>query len=342
MKQKIISILLTAAMIAAVTAGCGSKAEMPAKTEEAELIKEKLPETESAAQDENEGVQEAKNYRFTWVNPIVGLEYWAIAEEGMAAADEFYGTNTQTVGPTEINVDEQIKQIDAAVAAQVDGIITMALDPEAFEPAINRAVEAGIPVVCIDTDAPDSMRQYYAGTSNYDAGMEAGKKAAELTGGKAGIGILMGGINATNMVERVEGFKNAIEEYPDMQIIVMEDTNADLLTGIQKAQAMLQTYPEMNVIFGTSSTDAQAAGKAAVEMGIADRYCIIGFDDMADTLQYIREEVVDATIVQKPYRMGYLGVELLVWAIEGNGPSEQVIDTGVTIVTKENVDTYNQ
>lgn len=279
---------------------------------------------------------------FTWVNPIVGLEYWSIAEAGIADADAKYGTDTQTVGPTEINVDEMVKQIDAAVAAQVDGIMTMALDPTAMGPAIQRAVDAGIPVVCIDTDAPDSARSYYAGTSNYDAGYQAGQTMAEMTDGKAKVGILMGGINASNMVSRVEGFKAALEEYPEMEVIVTEDTNADLLIGTQKAQAMMQTYPEMTAIFGTSSTDAQAAGKVAEEMGIVDQYCIIGFDDMEDTLNYIREGIVDATTVQKPYQMGYLGVELLVQTIEGTGPDEAVVDTGVTMVTAENVDTYNE
>ncbi|MFS6554553.1 substrate-binding domain-containing protein, partial [Parabacteroides distasonis] len=96
-----------------------------------------------SAYAEEAETEEARGYRFTWVNPIVGLEYWSIAEEGIAAADEKYGTDTQTVGPTEINVDEMVKQIDAAVAAQVDGIMTMALDPEALGQAIQRAVDAG-------------------------------------------------------------------------------------------------------------------------------------------------------------------------------------------------------
>ncbi len=350
MKKKLVGSLVAVAMIIGLVGGCGSSgspaaadsgAGEGAKTEQSkdnEAADKGGEMSEKPAGEEKD--DEKRGYRFTWVNPIVGLEYWSIAEEGMAAADEKYGTDTQTVGPTEINIDEQIKQIDAAVAAKVDGIITMALDPEAFKPAIDRAVDAGIPVVCIDTDAPDSKRQYYAGTSNFDAGMEAGNKMAELTGGKAKIGILMGGINAANMVARVEGFKEAIKEFPDMEVIVTEDSNADLLTGTQKAQAMMQTYPEMNAVFGTSSTDAQAAGKVAEEMGVVEDYCIIGFDDMEDTLQYIRDGVVDATTVQKPYEMGYLGVELLVQTIEGNGPAEQIIDTGVTIVTKENVDNY--
>ena len=327
MNKKVICSILSAAMLFSMTAGT--------ITFGAETEAEKEPLTEITTEKED-----PRGYRFTWVNPIVGLEYWSIAEQGMKTADEQFGTDTQTVGPTEINVDEMVKQIDAAVAAKADGIITMALDAKAIGAAIDSAVDAGVPVVCIDTDAPESKRAYYAGTSNYDAGFSAGEEMAEMTGGKATIGILMGGINAANMVDRVAGFKDAIPQYPDMKIVTTEDSNADLLTGTQKAQAMMQTYPEMDAIFGTSSTDAQAAGKVAEEMGTVDKYCIIGFDDMEDTLDYIRKGVVDATTVQKPYLMGYLGVKLLVETIEGNGPKNQILDTGVVMVTKDNVDTY--
>lgn len=338
--KRFLAVLLSGCMVAAMTAGCGSSEKTDDSAAKTEETSAEAPEEEEAAGEE---AGEAKRgYRFTWVNPVVGLEYWAMAEKGMADADAKYGTDTQTVGPTEVNVDEQIKQIDAAIAAQVDGIITMALDPQAFEPAIQRAADAGIPVVCIDTDAPDSARAYYAGTSHYEFGYEAGKLVAENTDGKAKIGILAGVMTAPNMVERVDGFKAAISEYPDMEIVAIEDTNAELLLGTQKAQAMMQTYPDMNAIFCVGSTDAGAAGKVAVEMGLEDQFYIVGSDDMEDTIKYIRDGVVDATLVQQTYMMGYLGVELLVQQIEGNGPEDQIIDTGVIVVTSENVDSYKE
>ena len=77
------------------------------------------------------------------------------------------------------DVDAMVKYIDTAIASKVDGIITMALSPAAIGPAIDRAVDAGIPVVLVDTDAPESKRAAYVGTSNYDAGYEQRLESSE-------------------------------------------------------------------------------------------------------------------------------------------------------------------
>ena len=285
-------------------------------------------------------VQADASYRFTLVSPLVGHPYWVEVEDGMKAANAQYGVDTQYVGPTFISIDEQIKEIETAIASNVDGIITMALDPAAFTPFINRAVAAGIPVVLIDTDAPNSNRNYYAGTSNYTAGFEAGKAMIEATGGKASIGIITGAINAANLIERMDGFKTAIADYPDMKILAVEPSDTDLLKATEKAQTLLQTYPELDAFFGVSASDVQGAAKVVVEQKRAGEITCVGFDDMDDTIQYIKDGVIYATIVQKPFEMGRLGVELLYQIKEGGAPSEQIIDTGVTIVTAGNVNNY--
>lgn len=283
---------------------------------------------------------EKDQLHFTLVSPLVGHPYWVQVEDGMKAANEQYGVDTQYVGPTEINIDEQIKAMETAIASEVDGIITMALDPAAFAPVIKKATDAGIPVVLIDTDAPESTRNYYAGTSNYAAGQSAAQAMIEATDGKANIGIVTGAINAANLNERIDGFKDAIKDYPDMKILAIEPSDTDLLKATQKTESMLSTYPEMDAIFGVSATDVQGAAKVVVERDLVGKVKLVGFDDMDDTLQYIRDGVVYGTIVQKPFEMGRLGVELLVQIKEGKAPAEQIIDTGVTIVTSENVENY--
>jgi len=287
-----------------------------------------------------ESDSEAKIYRFTLVSPLVGHPYWVTVEDGMKAGNEQFGVDTQYVGPTEINIDEQIKDIETAIASKVDGIITMALDPTAFTPVINKAVAAGIPIVLIDTDAPDSDRNFYAGTSNYAAGFEAGKAMIDATGGNANIGIITGAINAANLIERIDGFTDAIKDQPNMQILAVEPSDTDLLKATEKAQSLLQTYPDLDAFFGVSASDVQGAAKVVIEQGRVGDISLVGFDDMDDTIAYIKDGVIYATIVQKPFEMGRLGVELLVRIMEGTAPTEQIIDTGVTIVTKDNVDNY--
>lgn len=292
-----------------------------------------------SAQNQGGGSGDSK-YRFTLVSPLVGHPYWVEVEDGMKAGNEQYKVDTQYVGPTEINIDEQIKAIETAIASKVDGIITMALDPVAFTPVINKAADAGIPVILIDTDAPDSKRDYYAGTSNFAAGKAAGEALIEATGGKANIGIITGAINAANLNERIDGFKEAIKDQPDMKILAIEPSDTDLLKATEKAQSLIQTYPELNAFFGVSATDVQGAAKVVVEQNKVGQVNLVGFDDMDDTLKYIKDGVVNATIVQKPFEMGRLGVELLVQIKEGKAPQDKIIDTGVTVVTKDNVESY--
>ncbi|MEG2951217.1 MAG: sugar-binding protein, partial [Clostridia bacterium] len=228
----------------------------------------------------------AEPYRFTLVSPLVGHPYWVSVEDGMKAGNEQYGVDTQYVGPTEIDIYSQINYMETAIASKVDGIITMALDPTAFEPVIKKAVDAGIPVVLIDTDAPNSVRNYYAGTSNFAAGKAAGDAMVKATEGKAKIGIITGAINAANLNERIDGFKEAIKEYPEMEILAIEPSDTDLLKATEKTQSLLQTYPDMNAIFGVSATDVQGAAKVVVEQNKVGQIKLVGFDDMDDTIKY--------------------------------------------------------
>lgn len=340
--KKLIALLLAMTMVCGMVA-CSSSSTETATAEAAttEAATTETATTEAAATEEAaDDTLAREDMHFTLVSPLIGHDYWVTVEDGMKAANADYGVDTQYVGPAEINIDEQIKAVETAIATGSNGIITMALDPAAFEPVIKQATDAGIPVILIDTDAPDSTRDYYAGTSNYASGVEAGQAMIEATGGEANIGIITGAINAANLNERIDGFMDAIADEPGMTVLVTEPSDTDLLKATEKAQSMIQTYPEMNAFFGVSATDVQGAAKVVIEQGLEDSFSLVGFDDLEDTLNYVRDGVVDATIVQQPYQMGYLGVELLVQILEGNAPAEAIIDTGVTVVTADNVDSY--
>lgn len=339
-KKKTLAILLTAFMVMG-TAGCGNSGQTAGQPDSGAqaTAQEEGNETGEKAKIQEDSAQEA-TYNYTFVSPLVSHEYWIAVEQGVLHGAEEQGVNVNVLGDTKVDVDVMVKYIDTAIASRVDGIITMALSPAAIGPAIDRAVEAGIPVVLVDTDAPDSKRAAYVGTSNYDAGFEAGTAMIEATGGNAKIGIIRGTVGQETDNDRIRGFEDAIKDQTGMEILTVEACNSDMLTGTQKAQDMLKAYPEMTAIFGSEGTGAVAAGKVLEEQGLSGSITVIGFDDTAECLDYIRQGVVWGTIVQKPDFMGRKAVELLTRINNGEEIEETVIDSGVTLVTDENVESY--
>ena len=281
------------------------------------------------------------NYNYTFVSPLISHEYWIDVDEGIQAEAEATGVNVDTIGETKVDVDVMVKYIDTAIASKVDGIITMALSPAAIGPAIDRAKDAGIPVILVDTDAPDSSRDAYVGTSNYDAGYTAGEAMIEATGGEAKIGIIRGTEGQETDNERIRGFEDAIADQEGLEILDVQSCNSDMLTGTQKVTDMLKAYPELTAIFGSEGTGAVAAGKVLLEQERVGEITVIGFDDTDECLDYIRQGVVYGTIAQKPHFMGKMAVDMLNDLNDGKELEETLIDSGVTVVTEENVDTYN-
>ncbi|WP_072524194.1 sugar-binding protein [Clostridium sp. Marseille-P3244] len=325
MKKRIMSVLLAGLITAGMLAGCQKTATESNGTD-----------TEQAGTEDS---SKAK-YNYTFVSPLINHEYWMTVDEGIQAEAEATGVSVNTIGETKVDVDAMTKYIDSAIASKVDGIITMALSPSALGPAIDRAEDAGIPVILIDTDAPDSKREAYVGTSNYDAGKEAGEAMIEATGGNAKIGIIRGSESQETDTDRIQGFEDAIAEEADMEIIDIQACDSDMLTATQKVQDMLRAYPEITAIFGSEGTGAVAAGKILVEQGREGEITVIGFDDTDECLDYIRQGVVYGTIAQKPNYMGKMAVDMLNQLNDGEELEETLIDSGVTLVTADNVDTY--
>ncbi len=272
------------------------------------------------------------------MTPYGAVPYWQQIEAGMNAANADFGTNAEYIGPSDLNLDEQLRAIDTAIASKVDGIITNGYVPESFGPLFQKAADAGIPVVLVDADAPDSVRTSYIGTSNEAAGYQAGLAMAECLGGEGSIGIITGVIGSSNIDDRVTGFERALAEYPDLEVATMEVSNVDLQVANEKAGAILTAYPEVKGLYGTTEPDIIGAAQV-VEQRELEGMCLVGFDDATQTIDYIKSGIIYGTIVQKPFMMGYMGVQVMLDILNGVAVDE-IYDTGVTTVTLANVETY--
>ena len=266
--------------------------------------------------------------------------YYDPCYEGFQAAAAKFGVTTERDEAQQFELPLQVKIIEDLIAQKVDGITISALDDAGLVPVIAEATKAGIKVITFDAPAPSSAALTYIGTDNESAGYAAGKQMAQLMGGSGDIVIFTGGLGALNLNLRIKGFKQALADAaPKIKVLDVVDENGDFAQAMNKTESVLQTYPTVKAIFSVDATGVPAAANVFKQQKKNGKILLAGFDDLKDTLIGIRDGTVSFCLVQKTYKMGYLSIQALLDAKAGKA-LPRVIDTGVLVVTKQNVDTY--
>ncbi|WP_419954467.1 sugar-binding protein [Neobacillus niacini] len=265
--------------------------------------------------EEDRNIEDYK-YHFVLVPEELDNDYWRLVEKGAQEAAKDYGVLLEYAGPKQANIDEHLKTIEMSMAAKVDGIMTQGLSDEQFTPLINKVVER-VPVITIDTDAANSNRIAYIGTDNYYSGYLAGKALIEDTKGQANVAIITGSFYANHQQLRVQGFQDAVKSEQGIKIITVEESEISRVRAAEKAYQILKDYPEVNAFYGTSALDGIGIAQVVDKYKKNDTIYIIGFDTLPETLDYISKGIIEATVAQEPYEMGYRGIQMMISLIEG-------------------------
>jgi ribose transport system substrate-binding protein len=268
--------------------------------------------------------------------------YYEPCYQGFKDAAVKYGVKTEYRAAKVSEVTQQVEVIESLIARHVDGIAISALDDQALVPVIKEATDAGIKVICFDAPAPSSKALCYIGTMNEAAGYTGGEMMAKYMNGEGEAAVLQGGLGAANLNERFKGFERALKEKaPKIKLVAREDVQGGRMdVAMNKTETLLQAHPNLKAIFAVSAEGAPAASAVLKEQKKSGKILVGGFDDQRDTLAGIRDGTVQFCIAQKTYKMGYLSVETLLDAMAGKPIAQKEIDTGVLIITKDNVDTY--
>jgi ribose transport system substrate-binding protein len=266
--------------------------------------------------------------------------YFEPVYRGFQEAAARYGVVAEVNAPPRFDVALQVKVIEDLIARGVNGIAISANDDEGLVSVIHEAVQAGIKVITFDAPAPSTEALTYIGTDNEAAGYAAGKRMASAMEGRGSIAILQGGLDATNLNLRTQGFKRALSEAsPQITVVSVVDEGGDFAESVNRTEELLAEHPALSAIFSVSAEGAPAAAAVVKRQGKAGRVLVAGFDDLGDTLQGIRDGSVVFCVVQNTYRMGWLSVERLLDAVGGR-PLPRIIDTGAVFVDRRNIDTY--
>ncbi|MEN8907824.1 MAG: substrate-binding domain-containing protein [Clostridiales bacterium] len=290
------------------------------------------------------------NEEYYMITFLSGIEYWKNCYSGFENASKAFGVKTIYTGSPEYDVNQEITILDQIIAKNPSGIAISCINPDAFETSIKKAINSGIPVVTFDADSPNSGRYSFLATNNRYAGEKGAKVLSELLGENGGNIVILTLPIQLNHEERTKGFVNAVKnKYTNLKVVKISNGRHDQTEAAKELSGILQSNNNIKGVFCTDSTSGVGAATAVRELNKIEKIKIVSFDTDNGTLDYIKSNVISATIAQGTYSMGYKSMNFLFklnhdYIKKGIEPDDSVIppfvDTGVDIVTKENVDNY--
>ncbi|MDE0591163.1 sugar-binding protein [Halocynthiibacter sp. C4] len=265
-------------------------------------------------------------------------DFWKLAEAGVNAAQaEMPEYNMRFRYPATGTAAAQNQLMDDLVAAGTDAIMISSADPKNSIDAFNR-IAAQVPLFTTDSDAPQSDRVAYLGSSNTAAGIQAGEIAvAALPDGGTCMGFV-GFLGADNAVERIAGFREAVEG-SGVELIDVRGDDVDFARARSNVDDVLSANPDVNCMVGFYSYNPPKIYEALQAAGKLGEVTVIGFDEDPITLGAVREGYFAGTVVQDPYQWGYQGMQLMASYL--NGDTSSVPEDGLIIVPTNVIDAAN-
>lgn len=283
----------------------------------------------------------------------MALPYWQTAAAGFEKAAAQYKVKAKMEGPDGHDPQAELAALEKAIAAKPSGILISVADVAVLQSGIDAAIDAGIPVITMDSDASGSRRLYFIGTNNLEAGRLGGQRVIQKLGGKGNV-VFFTFAGQANTEERLKGFKEVFATRPDIHIVDVVDTKGDprkAFDWVLEAMA-LKGANKVDAFVSLESSSTKAVADALKRANVTDRL-IIAWDVNPVTLNEIKAGVVDSTVAQKPFTMGYFGLKALDevfhappkqlakdYSTNSFAPYPVFVDTGTSLVDKNNVDLY--
>jgi len=294
-----------------------------------------------------------ENERYVFVSTNINLPYWKQQEAGFEDAAKALGVKGELVGPETYDPLGEITLFRKVLDQNPTGICLSAAKPELFQAEIERAVAAGIPIICVDADVPNSKRILYVGTDNLNAGRESLQRMAALlpSGGKIVVLTIPG---QRNMDDRLAGAVDALKNFPALKLTKILDDKGNVGTANDILSDLIQKKEKIDGILCLEATGGSGAADALHRLDLEGKIPIVAFDADPQTLDWIDRGVITATITQKPYVMSYYGLKFLDdmhhnavhqfkdWRTSLAAPMPTFVDTGTIIVDKNNLQLYRE
>jgi ribose transport system substrate-binding protein len=285
------------------------------------------------------GAAPSKPYKITYIQGVTGNPFYTSVACGGAEAAKRLGVTFDTQGPQQYQPQLQMRVLDAVIASQPDGIMFTADDPVAMTPTLLQAKALGIKILSIDGDLKDmNVAISNIQSDNIDGGTQAAQILAKLIGDKGEVMAMMNSPAAAVSQQRLKGFQDEIAKHPDIKYLGVQYSDNRTAKAAAIISSTVAAHPDLVGVFTITTNKTEGAATGVREAQRLGKIKIVGFDTSDPIVQDIRQGIVSADVVQYPYRVGQLGLEMMVDALEGKS-IEREVHTPFVIATPENIDT---
>jgi simple sugar transport system substrate-binding protein len=284
---------------------------------------------------------EQKKMKFTFVNHVTTNPFFVPTRYGAEDACKLLGCEYQWTGSESSNVNEMVNAVNSAISAKVDGIAVCLVDLKAFNGPVQKALDAGIPVVGYNADAADNARLAYIGQDLFVSGQEMGKRIVDLVG-EGNVALFIATPGSLNIQPRIDG---AIDSIKKSGAAIKHDTiatGAALPKELSTIDAYWLGHKDTKGMFAVDAGSTQAVAQVIKKYNLRDQGVKGGgYDLLQPTMELLAADQIDFTIDQQPYLQGFLPVlQLFMYKASETLTGMSDVNTGLKFLDKETVVPY--
>jgi ribose transport system substrate-binding protein len=281
--------------------------------------------------------EKTKTIDIALITKALDSEWWQRVKSGADdAAKADPSVRLAVLAPErEVNIDQQVSILEDQITKKVSALAVAPAGVSEIMPVLEKAKAAGIPVIIVDTDINWPGKLSYVGADNRHAGKLAGEYIAKLLGGKGKVAVIRGILGVATHEDRLAGFKDGIAGSPGIKLVAVQPANSERALGMSVMENLLTSDPDLRAIFATNDQMALGAVEAIAARNLTGKVFVVGVDATAEAVHAIEAGRMAADVAMNPEVLGKKSVEAAIQAAKGQ-PVERKIDTGETLVTKEN------
>jgi ribose transport system substrate-binding protein len=281
-----------------------------------------------------------KRYRFAVMPKALDLPVFSYAKVGAErAAKQLGNVDVSWRAPESADALKQKEILESFITQGMDGIAISCINGDLVTETINKAMDQGIPVVCWDSDAPKSKRICFWGVDDFRSGNIMADEAAKLVGGKGKVAMITS-LGADNLQRRLDGVKEGLTKHPGMTVVEVFDIKEDTTRCAELIATATNKYPDLATWISVGGWPVFV--RNALDPVNPDKTKFVCFDTNPPAPELLKTGKVQVLIGQKYFGWGSEPVKILHGIKQGQMPAQKVIDSGVDVVTRENVEAYQE